>query len=788
MRQLQTVFQSSVLVLLCLTATIFSAAEGQPLVSLTIPAAVMAWMLVDRPDRGGLGPNWSFALGLVGVGAAVYEFFTGGIEARILAPSHLLAYLVWIILFQRKANRHYWTLLGLTVLQIAIASLLTTSAWLGVAVIFYTSCALWTMGVFTLYRAVQHVASISSAGSAGLALRGNAATDAAVGRRSVFQRAAGSSVRHSAHLDPSERMIGWHFSGGALLMTVLALSLSGLFFLFIPRVWPSQYQLFNDSPILGARPLTGFTEDVKLGDIGAVLENDELVMEIALFDADTAASIDPADYSSEFGSDDPLFRGQVMESYANARWQRSDPKFLPLYQTHSRAGKNLYESNTLRQRVYLQPIGSSMLFACGRVLSCRPAEGGEDFYLDGTTGTIRRHEDADVSRPIEYDVYTSRLNSISRGSYPARYLDGCMEMPAGLERLQELAVQIARPDENESAAARAELLVAYFRDSEDYSYSLDLSVDDPTVDPVVDFLFNRKQGHCEYYASALALLLRAVDVPSRVVSGFMGGKFNDQTGQFEVRQLHAHLWVEAYIDGGWIPLDATPPARDDTVERLQSGSTSIVGRLRDAWERTWSHGVRLSRADQDRMLYDPIRDGAQHLWAAVRDLGGTGASIGDVLRALGASPERWISWRGGVAAFILLLVVSVLGFVARRAWILLRRIGGDPNETRRSAPVVEFYERFRDVASRAGYERAGAQTPREFAGDLSGRLGALAASPSAGRLPEFVTENYYRVRFGNERLPSELVQKLTQQLDQFERQLDGSGNSRSTNGRPAAAG
>ena len=66
------------------------------------------------------------------------------------------------------------------------------------------------------------------------------------------------------------------------------------------------------------------------------------------------------------------------------------------------------------------------------------------------------------------------------------------------------------------------------------------------LDPVEDFLVNRKSGHCEYFASALALLLRSVDIRSRIVNGFKGGDWNDLTETLNVRQKHAHSWVEAY--------------------------------------------------------------------------------------------------------------------------------------------------------------------------------------------------------------------------------------------------
>ena len=70
---------------------------------------------------------------------------------------------------------------------------------------------------------------------------------------------------------------------------------------------------------------------------------------------------------------------------------------------------------------------------------------------------------------------------------------------------------------------------------------------DPTLDPVVDFLVNRKAGHCEYFASALTLLLRSVGIPARMVNGFKGGDWNDLAQVLYVRQKHAHSWVEAYL-------------------------------------------------------------------------------------------------------------------------------------------------------------------------------------------------------------------------------------------------
>ena len=91
-----------------------------------------------------------------------------------------------------------------------------------------------------------------------------------------------------------------------------------------------------------------------------------------------------------------------------------------------------------------------------------------------------------------------------------------------------------------------------------FRYTLELPRSLPQ-DPLANFLFERKKGHCEYFASSMAVMLRSLHIPSRIVTGFRGGEFNDLTGQYVVRASDAHSWVEAYFPGsGWISFDPTP--------------------------------------------------------------------------------------------------------------------------------------------------------------------------------------------------------------------------------------
>jgi hypothetical protein len=132
-----------------------------------------------------------------------------------------------------------------------------------------------------------------------------------------------------------------------------------------------------------------------------------------------------------------------------------------------------------------------------------------------------------------------------------------IELPAGFNyRILELAHRHAGTENNPDLQARR--LVSYLQSN--FGYTLDLPASD-VPDPISHFLFERRQGHCEYFASSLALMLRSIGIPARVVTGFQGGALNPVSGWYTVRASDAHSWVEAFIPGnGWTAYDPTPAA------------------------------------------------------------------------------------------------------------------------------------------------------------------------------------------------------------------------------------
>jgi hypothetical protein len=149
-------------------------------------------------------------------------------------------------------------------------------------------------------------------------------------------------------------------------------------------------------------------------------------------------------------------------------------------------------------------------------------------------------------------------------------------------RTHRALLKIARDWGADQGSARQRLQLIEQRLREDYRYSL-VSNHGTKHDPVVDFLLLHREGHCEFFASALALLGRSVGVPTRLVSGYRVAE-SSRFGYWVVRRRHAHTWVDAWVDGAWLSLDPTPVAEPSTSVETPLLSALVDG-LRTTWEK-----------------------------------------------------------------------------------------------------------------------------------------------------------------------------------------------------------
>lgn len=240
--------------------------------------------------------------------------------------------------------------------------------------------------------------------------------------------------------------------------------------------------------------------------------------------------------------------------------------------------------------------------------------------------------------------------------FAAGRLNTAVELPESLDpRVRALAARLSEGQGSPREKIRA--VLAHF--SRGYQYSLE-RLPGESEDPLVRFLFEAKQGHCELYAGAMAVLLRASGVPARVVTGYYHGAWSEVGHYQAFTREDAHAWVEAWDGAGWRWFDATP---EDL--RARRSETTAIARLRDLYDLA------------DRLWYDYVVDfeneGARRafnasLWRLHR-FAISGDKLGAVLGALGAASGGG----AGVAVLLALVFVPLLGLGLALHWLRRRK-------------------------------------------------------------------------------------------------------------------
>ena len=212
-------------------------------------------------------------------------------------------------------------------------------------------------------------------------------------------------------------------------------------------------------------------------------------------------------------------------------------------------------SHMVNYRVLMEPVGMNLFFLAsvpesleGNYRMLAVDDGGAVFDLDPEHPVNRYRRRSDISQAGARELRTAG------NVYPPDVAASNLGLRSVDARIPRLAQQITASADNNYDKAIA--LETYLRTHFGYSLKLPRTV---PHDPLANFLFERKQGHCEYFASSMAVMLRTLGIPSRVVNGFRTGEFNDLTSQYVVRASNAHSWVEAYFPGyGWVAFDPTP--------------------------------------------------------------------------------------------------------------------------------------------------------------------------------------------------------------------------------------
>jgi transglutaminase-like putative cysteine protease len=694
------------------------------LLAVGIIAATAAWMVVQLRDRDSWLSNAPQPAGLV----------------PPLGP--VLTALLLVRLFRPRGPADFWLLQGMGLLQVALACVLGTGAELGMLLAAYLVCGLGCLAGHQLLAGLQ---------------------------------AAGRPWE--------ERWTGARLLSAALRWAAVIGAVALVLFLVTPRgsddVWDPGIRFGGTQRTITPRSWSGFSDHIELAREGLVSLEPTVAFTVSARDDDGRPKTDlPADQR---------WRSTVLDSYSHGRWttdttfdrfntrpQVGIPDFGPgqyflTFTARPREAGGLFLADPVR---FGKPPRRSQPPRPGEPLPPRlpvqvlvPRERLRPLFVErsGTAAPwkVQQWEEYQYRQVVPPDNLAERQRWPSEPLDP-RYVQMLTRNPLPsleaytirlLRRLEaepgyDLAGALPRPGPNASERsfqvapeqwrAVALALTKYLSHSGDFSHTVELRSVDLDLDPVVDFLTNVRSGHCERFASALALMLRALGIPCRVVKGYHGVE-HQGGGNYVVLHNLAHAWVEALIpatgpdrgpdDFDWLSLDPTP----------DTGSTPAppAFSLTRWWETSKEAGLQLWRdliveynPDQQADLMKRLKAAG---WAEVMKVG---LPLGGVVVLLAAA--AWLRRRR-----------------RRRQRAAQRGVVGDSLYGR----LVALLMRHLGLAPAAG------QTPREFGQAAGEALRGRPATAALADVPAAVVELFYRVRFGGRPLEEAERQALDARLD-----------------------
>ncbi|MDF0675852.1 MAG: DUF3488 and transglutaminase-like domain-containing protein [Nitrospira sp.] len=614
------------------------------------------------------------------------------------AGVHFLMVLMIIKLFNLKLRRDYLHLYAISLVAILASGSLTTELWYLPIFLLYLLAAVWTLLLFQLTKNRD-----------GTRMPTMSATLRAQPPASVSQ------------VTPQ---LFWLANGLALATFGLTLAI----FFTIPRVSAGFYQKgFGEN-----MRTSGFSETVNLGEIGPIKRDPTVVMRVELPDG------------SRHEAGRLYLRGVAFDQYDGKAWtnrlsyrrtvREDGTGTFVLHGTRSPASARLGE--TIRQTILLEPLDTTVLFAAPHI---ERVSGKFPNVQSDLTGSA--YLPFPSSSRIEYSVL-SRSNPVlpadlsSESSlYPESFARHFLQIPAQSERIAVLAKEVTHTQRTtyDKANAIQSFLTRNFR------YSLDAPLRDQDQ-PLEEFLFIRKTGYCEHYATAMVMMLRTIGIPARLVTGFLATEWNEYGNYYLVRQQDAHAWVEMHLpNSGWITMDPTPPS----IENVAGGSPAwhALGRMMDTIRLQWSRlFVQYSATDQLAVVRELKAGGTS---ARTKALDSMGTLFSSFMTMLGGMTEY--ASRGTIQSLAEVLGPALIG-LAVLLWLGIKQPwvkGMAGKKTSQDEQLItQLYGRMISHLTRKGILKPTAMPPLEFA-----RLTQERWS-DAGSVVASITELYCRARFG----------------------------------------
>lgn len=642
----------------------------------------------------------------------LFSAFSGG--DVLLIGGEFLLYLLIAKLFNRRTCKDYLHIYVITFLMLVAGTVLNSEFTYGVFFLGYVVAATWALILFHLRREMEDNFLLK------------------------YSDDLSSERVEVARIMNSRRIVGRRFFVGTSVVSLTIFVVASLLFLSIPRIG---FGLFFQKS-RGGIAMAGFSDGIQLGGHGTIKTDNTVVMRV---EVDQEYQGRKAPYIH--------WRGVAFDYYKNGEWRRSRqapmtsrimdyprPDKERHYLLYHRAVEPVLDLRAraeagVLQRIYLEPIGYDVLFGASMPLA---------FEFDAKLGMrsprTERNDELRFSHSagIKYEVY-----STIEPPHPDELRQADKELPPEYERYLQVPPEIteevrslARDITRNAATDYDKALAIEQWLKTNLSYSLRMESPGRT-EPIHFFLFERKQGHCEYFSSAMAIMLRTVGVPTRNVNGFLGGEWNEYNDYIAVRAGDAHSWVEVYFGGaGWVTFDPTPGGEVDRLGRGGSGVGERMRRLMDTLRFKWFKWV---------IEYDLYRQIS--LFKGLRESLSSGAGS---VRSWFTGVKAWVKRHQVALGSTLGAFIAVMALVAwyRRRRTSLVRLPGQAARARDAMTIL--YNQTLDRLARRGHRRQPSTTPREHARALSEE-----GMPGASEFLE-LTELYYQTEYGARSLAERL--------------------------------
>lgn len=504
-----------------------------------------------------------------------------------------------------------------------------------------------------------------------------------------------------------------------LFIIVFVLFLTSVFFLIMPR--------FNSEFLTGAfsKPKSiksGFSDEVTLGRLGEIKSDNTPVMRVHIQD---------------HKPDSPIYwRGLALDEFDGKSWRagKDSKKFFYSENEYGQivVNRGRDRKNLLKQEIITEPIDTKVLFSADKPVSFsnipnRKIISYNNSYslFDYKNTRLKYVAYSDIKKP------SSKSLKEDNGKVPNKILDNYANNVLSSQQFSELVDTLYE----DQISVYGNVLKVRDYILNNYKYTRILKKGSSTY-PIDDFLFKYKEGHCEYFASAMVLILREMGIPARIVTGFLGGEFNKLGSFYLVRESNAHAWVEVYFpENEWVQFDPTPEASDLSHFQSLSYISSYIDFLKFRWSR---YIVDFSRRDQLNFFENVNKN---------------------VKRTNYKFKSGSISKIDIKKEFVLIFSILIFSFIFfRNKKISLACLKSNNDE------IVKIYERTLSVLSKKGFEKSEYLTPDEFLQSLKSN------NYKAYKLLNEITFLYQEARFGDIR-SDEKIKLIKNHLKELKTEL-----------------